>query len=193
MRRAYLGHVFGSNSVYLLRNRLYQRFKSFSFSYYDKAKTGDLMSRLAGDVEIFRQFLAFGFAHLVDFSLLLFLFSLGLMLYLDWSLTLTVLVMMPLLGFLTARFHIKVHPAFTALREALTPTCPPPCRKTSLACGPSNPLPGEPQQIALFAQRVRAYIDRHMAATSIWSRFFPSMELMGNIGVLLCFGSAAAG
>ena len=29
--RAYLGHVFGSNSVYLLRNRLYQRLQSFSF------------------------------------------------------------------------------------------------------------------------------------------------------------------
>lgn len=181
--RAYLGHLFGSNSVYLLRNRLYQRLQAFSFSYYDKAKTGDLMSRLAGDVEIFRQFLAFGFAHLVDFSLL-FLLSLGLMLYLDWSLTLTVLVMMPLLGFLTARFHIKVHPAFTALREAhsdLSTTV----QENITGVRTVKSFAREPQQIALFAQRVRAYIDRHMAATSIWSRFFPSMELMGNIGVLL--------
>src|SRR5690606_13782492 len=53
----YLGHLFGSNSVYLLRNRLYGRLQSFSFAYYDQAKTGDLMARLAGDVEIFRQFL----------------------------------------------------------------------------------------------------------------------------------------
>jgi len=181
--RSYLGHVFGSNSVYLLRNRLYQKLQSLSFAYYDRAKTGDLMSRLAGDVEIFRQFLAFGFAHLVDFSLL-FILTLVLMLYLDWSLTLTVLVMMPLLAFLTARFHIKVHPAFTALREALSDLSST-VQENITGVRTVKSFAREPEQIALFAQRVKAYIDRHMAATSIWSRYFPAMELMGNIGVML--------
>ena len=113
-----------------------------------QAKTGDLMSRLAGDVEIFRQFLAFGFAHLVDFSLL-FLLSLALMLYLDWSLTLTVLVMMPLLGFLTARFHIKVHPAFTALREALSDLSTA-VQENITGVRTVKSFAREPQQIALF-------------------------------------------
>ena len=81
--RSYLGHVFGANTVYELRNSLYQRLQSFSFAYYDQAKTGDLMARLAGDVEAFRMFLAFGFAHLLDFALL-FLLGLAVMLYLDW-------------------------------------------------------------------------------------------------------------
>ena len=180
--RAYLGHVFGANSVYLLRNRLYQKLQGFSFSYYDKAKTGDLMSRLAGDVEIFRQFLAFGFAHLVDFILLI-TFTLALMLYLDWSLTVTVLLMMPVLAFLACALHFRVHPAFTALREALS----------DLSTAVQENITGV-RTVKSFAgaaadrslsRRVRAYIQRHMAATSIWSRFFPSMELLGNIGVLL--------
>ena len=181
--RAYLGHVFGANSVYLLRNRLYQKLQGFSFSYYDKAKTGDLMSRLAGDVEIFRQFLAFGFAHLVDFILLI-TFTLALMLYLDWSLTVTVLLMMPVLAFLAARFHFRVHPAFTALREALSDLSTA-VQENITGVRTVKSFAREPQQIALFRERVRAYIQRHMAATSIWSRFFPTMELLGNIGVLL--------
>ncbi|MFS8573591.1 MAG: ATP-binding cassette domain-containing protein, partial [Clostridia bacterium] len=181
--RSYLGHVFGSNSVYLLRNRLYQKLQSLSFSYYDRAKTGDLMSRLAGDVEIFRQFLAFGFLHLVDFFLL-FSLTLALMLYLDWQLTLTVLAMMPLLAFLALRFHFKVRPAFTALRESLSEMSTT-VQENITGVRTVKSFAREPQQIALFGARVRAYLERHMAATSIWSRYFPTMELMGNIGVLL--------
>ncbi len=181
--RSYLGHVFGANTVYELRNRLYRRLQSFSFSYYDTAKTGDLMARLAGDVEAFRQFLAFGFAHLLDFTLL-FVLALAVMLYLDWSLTLIVLVTMPILGYMTARFHLRVHPAFTALREAMADLSTA-VQENITGVRTVKSFAQERQQIYSFSQRVRSYIDTHMAATAIWARFFPSMELMGNIGVLI--------
>jgi len=181
--RSYLGHVFGANTVFELRNRLYRRLQSFSFAYYDKAKTGDLMSRLAGDVEAFRQFLAFGFAHLLDF-VLLFLLALVVMLYLDWSLTLIVLATTPLLAYMTARFHLKVHPAFTALREAMADLSTA-VQENITGVRTVKSFAQERQQIDSFSQRVRKYIEKHMAATAIWVRFFPTMELMGNIGVLL--------
>lgn len=47
----YLGDMFGIKSVYRLRNGLYEKLQRLSFSYYDNAKTGDLMSRLTADVE----------------------------------------------------------------------------------------------------------------------------------------------
>ena len=181
--RSYAGHLFGANSVYELRNALYRRLQALSFSYYDTARTGDLMSRLAGDVEGFRQFLAFGFVHLLDFTLL-FLLGLSAMLYLDWGLTLIVLATTPLLAFLTTRFHKRVHPAFTALREALADLSTA-VQENITGVRTVKSFAQEPQQIAVFAHRVRNYIERHMAATSIWSRYFPAMELMGNIGVLL--------
>ncbi len=49
----YLGDMFGIKSVYRLRNGLYEKLQRLSFSYYDNAKTGDLMSRLTADVEGF--------------------------------------------------------------------------------------------------------------------------------------------
>ena len=181
--RSYLGHVFGANTVYEIRNRLYRRLQSFSFAYYDTAKTGDLMARLAGDVEAFRQFLAFGFVDLLDF-LFLFTLSLVVMLYLDWSLTLTVLVTMPILGYLTTRFHLRVHPAFTALREAMADLSSA-VQENITGVRTVKSFAQERQQIYSFSQRVRQYIEKHMAATAIWARYFPTMELMGNIGVLL--------
>jgi len=181
--RAYLGHVFGANAVYELRNSLYRRLQSLSFRYYDRAKTGDLMARLAGDVEAFRMFLAFGFAHLLDF-VLLFLLGLTMMLYLDWSLTLIVLVTMPFLGYLTGRFHLRVHPAFTALREAMSDLSTV-VQENITGVRTVKSFAQERQQINHFARKVAQYIDKHMAATAIWTRYFPTMELMGNIGVLL--------
>lgn len=52
----YYGDLFGIKSVYTLRNKLYRKLQYLPFSYYDNAKTGDLMSRLTADVEGFRFF-----------------------------------------------------------------------------------------------------------------------------------------
>ncbi|HSO57100.1 MAG TPA: ABC transporter transmembrane domain-containing protein, partial [Paenisporosarcina sp.] len=49
----YTGDMFGIRSVYELRNALYAKLQRLPFSYYDNAKTGDLMSRLTADVEGF--------------------------------------------------------------------------------------------------------------------------------------------
>ena len=47
----YLGDLFGVKSVYVLRDALYKKMQRLSFTYYDNARTGDLMSRLTMDVE----------------------------------------------------------------------------------------------------------------------------------------------
>lgn len=58
--------MFGIKSVYRLRNGLYAKLQRLSFSYYDNAKTGDLMSRLTADVEGLRFFYPTGLLSLFD-------------------------------------------------------------------------------------------------------------------------------
>jgi ATP-binding cassette subfamily B protein len=180
--RNYLGHVFGANSVYEVRNALYRRLQSLSFSYYDTAKTGDLMSRLAGDVEVFRQFLAFGFAGLVDFVLMVS-FGLIMMAMLDWKLMLLSLITMPFLAFHTIRFHLFVHPAFTHLREAMSDMSTA-VQESVTGIRTVKSFAREPQQIDTFTGRVNAFVDAHMNTAKLWARYFPTMELMGNLAVL---------
>src|SRR5699024_343243 len=76
--RQYLGDLFGITAVYELREALYDKLQVLSFTYYDNAKTGDIMSRLTEDVDRFRFFLSFGFAELVR-TILLVVFSLSVM------------------------------------------------------------------------------------------------------------------
>jgi ATP-binding cassette subfamily B multidrug efflux pump len=190
--RTYLGHVFGANVVSELRNGLYKRLQSLSFSYFDTARTGDLMARLTGDVEVFRQFLAFGMAGLLEFILMV---SLGLIMMagLDWRLTLVSIIFMPFLAALTIRFHHVIHPAFTHLREAMSDMSTA-VQESITGIRTVKSFAREPQQIALLRERIETFVARHMGMTVIWSRFFPVMELLGHLSVvvLLLYGGMQA-
>lgn len=69
----FFGGRLGNFLAYRLRNACYEKLQFLSFRYYDTAKTGDLMSRLTGDLEAIRNFIGFGFAQLLNVFLWSFL------------------------------------------------------------------------------------------------------------------------
>lgn len=89
--------MFGIQSVYRLRKELYAKLQRLPFTYYDSAKTGDLMSRLTADVEGIRFFLSFGFAEAIRFVLLVTL-SLAVMFSYSVPLTLVTIASLPFFG-----------------------------------------------------------------------------------------------
>lgn len=107
----YLADMFGIKSVYSLRNALYEKLQRLSFSYYDNAKTGDLMSRLTADVEGFRFFVSFGFAEVLRFVIQVSA-SLCVMFYYSVSLTLVTMIALPFLSVVVYKLDRAVHPAF---------------------------------------------------------------------------------
>ncbi len=52
--KSYLGEYLSQHVAYDLRNDLYSRIQSLSFSFHDKSQTGQLMSRVTADVETSR-------------------------------------------------------------------------------------------------------------------------------------------
>src|SRR5699024_4151351 len=114
----YLGDLFGIKSVYLLRDNLYKKLQRLSFTYYDNARTGDIMSRLTMDVEGFKFFLAAGLKELIRITLLIVI-SLIVMFYYSVSLAIVTMAAMPFLAVIVYRFDKKVHPAFRSVRKSL--------------------------------------------------------------------------
>lgn len=49
----YYAEVNGQKAVYSIRRQVYAHLMELSFTYYDKARTGDILSRLTSDVEHF--------------------------------------------------------------------------------------------------------------------------------------------
>ncbi|MFZ5814179.1 MAG: ABC transporter ATP-binding protein [Bacillota bacterium] len=181
--RQYLGQVFGQNATFDLRNAMYDKLQYLHFKFYDNAKTGDLMSRVTADTEAFRQFLSFGFVHLMD-VLFMTLFSLVVMLAMSVKLTLVTLATMPLLLVVVLRFERVVHPAFTKIREALA----------NLTTATQENLNGmrtvksfarEGFEVSKFSSRNQEYVEANLNASRLWSSFFPLIELLSNLAITL--------
>lgn len=179
----YLGELFGISSVYALRNRLYLKLQFLPFRFYDNARTGDLMSRLAQDVEVFRFFLSMGCIQVLNF-LFLFLFGFGVMLYLNVPLAIVTLSVTPFLAVVVYRFDKKVHPAFLEIRRSLARLTTKVQENVS-GMNTVKALSKEDYEIDRFIDLNSDYRMNHIKTASIWSRFFPVMELIGNISVVL--------
>ncbi|WP_301169981.1 ABC transporter ATP-binding protein [Brevibacillus nitrificans] len=184
----YFGDLFGVSTVYELRNELYRKLQYLPFRYYDNAKTGDLMSRLAGDVEVFRFFLSFGSAQFLNF-LLLTGFGFAIMLYLHPSLAVVTLCAMPFVGFTAYRFDKRVHVAFKHIREAFA-SLTTKVQENISGMNTVKALSRENFEINKFTDKNLNYKENHISTARIWGTFFPLMELFGNLCVvaLLVFG-----
>lgn len=184
----YLGDLFGIKSVYNLRNALYKKLQYLPFRYYDNAKTGDLMSRLTADVEGFRFFLSFGFSELIRFVLLIGI-SLSVMFYYSIPLALVTLGALPFLAIATFRFDKRVHPAFRGIRKSFG-RLNTNVQESISGINTVKSLSREDFQVDKFTKSNSEYKDKFLDTASIWAKFFPLMEFIGNICVvaLLSYG-----
>ncbi|QHE61136.1 ABC transporter ATP-binding protein [Rossellomorea vietnamensis] len=184
----YNGDLFGITSVYRLRNELYEKLQFLPFSYYDNAKTGDLMSRLTADVEAFRFFLSFGFSELLRFFLLVTI-SFGVMFYYSPSLTFVTLVSLPFLAIAVYKFDKAVHPAFRGIRKSFGKLNTN-VQENISGINTVKSLSRESFQINKFNQSNGDYKDKYLFTSDIWAKYFPLMEFLGNVSVvtLLAYG-----
>ncbi len=97
-----------------LRTRVYGHLQTLSLTYFEQAKTGDLAYRLTEDVDRIGEVVYKLFHDFVPSALQL-LVVFGYMVYLNWQLTATALVLIPLLALLSGWFGEKM---LTAARRS---------------------------------------------------------------------------
>ncbi|WP_226644178.1 ABC transporter ATP-binding protein [Mesobacillus subterraneus] len=182
----YTGDLFGIHSVYKLRNSLYEKLQFLSFRYYDNAKTGDLMSRLTADVEGFRFFLSFGFSELIRFVLLIGI-SFSVMFYYSISLTLVTLATLPFLAVVVYNFDRAVHPAFRGIRKSFGKLNTK-VQENISGINTVKSLSREDYEIGRFNASNGNYKDQYLFTSEIWAKYFPLMEFLGNLSVVLLLG-----
>ncbi len=116
--QGYLAEKASQGVAFDLRQELYTKLQSLSFSYHDQAQTGQLMTRATNDVEIVRMFTGMGFLQLLS-TILMFLGAAGLMISLDWQLALLALSIVPLSLMITAMLTQRVTPRFMIIQQKL--------------------------------------------------------------------------
>ena len=106
----YLMSFVGQKIVNDIRETLYRHLQTLSLSYFDKHKTGNIMSNLTNDVTALQTAIAGNLISFVQEAVIL-VGSLGSMLFLYWKLTLLTLVIVPLVVFTTNFFGSRLRRA----------------------------------------------------------------------------------
>lgn len=103
--QAYLIAAVGQKVVAQIRLDLYRHVHRLSHSYHDTASSGDIIARLTGDVRMMRDLLIDAVVFFAA-RILVILLTIGVMLWMDWRLTLVALTILPAL-WLIARYFGK--------------------------------------------------------------------------------------
>ena len=101
--QTYLTASVGQRVVADIRLQVYAHLQRLSQSFHDQSSTGDLISRLTGDIRMMRELLVNSLVFILD-RLLVVACMLAVMLWMDWRLTCVALVVLPILGLTVRRF-----------------------------------------------------------------------------------------
>ncbi|MCS6848497.1 MAG: ABC transporter ATP-binding protein [Anaerolineae bacterium] len=182
LQGVYQGMV-GTDVVRDLRNALYRKLQYLPFAYYTKMPTGQIMSRMLSDMDGVEQFVAFGFTAMVT-EVSTFVFTLIVLLSLDWKLTLIALAPMLLMYFPIVRFRLRLDPAWDAVREQMG-------RLTTVlqenvsGVRVVKAFGREPYAIAQFARENALNRQRNIERGLLEAHAFPAMDFISGFSFLM--------
>ena len=114
----YFTQVISQRVAYDLRNHLYDHLQGLSFAYYDKAQTGQLMSRATVDIEAVRAFISMGLLQILQTAFLTVGIS-WLLISLDWRLALMTLAFVPLMAYRAVLTSRRLRPVWLKVQQLI--------------------------------------------------------------------------
>ena len=115
---SYIGHVGGAKMEFDMRNDLFNHYQKLSFSYYDNARTGQLMSRITTDLFDVTELAHHG-PEDVLISLVKIIGSFIILSGTNLILTLMIFAILPFMVLFSVYYNKKMHRAFRRNRERI--------------------------------------------------------------------------
>ena len=164
--------------VYDMREEAYRKLMKEDFNFFNKNRTGDLMSRQTGDMDAVRHMVS----HVIYFSfenILVFLMALVMIFSVNVKMALCMLIVLPftLAVTLSQRRHIK--PTFDRVRDCFS----------SLNAFAQETIAGnrvvkafakEDYELEKFDRENDGYRDAQLNAASIWMKYIPMFEILSQ-------------
>ncbi|MCM1156323.1 MAG: ABC transporter ATP-binding protein/permease [Roseburia sp.] len=167
------------NVLYSMRDTVYRKLLQEDFDFYNKNRTGDLLSRQTGDMDAIRHFIAFVIYQLYE-NIFIFFFALIMIFTVKWQLALCMCVVLPFALFVTLSQRKNGRPRFQRIREQFS----------SLNTFVQENISGnrvvkafskEDYEISKFNKENDGYRDAELAAAEIWTRYVPQFEFLSNM------------
>ena len=165
--------------LYRIRTHLFDKIERQDMQFYNTYRTGDLMTRVTGDLDAVRHMIAWVIRCIVEsFSLLLA--TTAYFLYMDWRLALAILAIAPFIMVVIVKFRNQVAPRHKELREKLS----------LLNTAAQENISGnrvvkafarEDYEIKKFDEHSVDFSKTNKKTALTWITFFPYIETFANL------------
>ena len=116
---SYFANWLGQDIIKDIRTQLYKHITSFKMKYFDYEPVGKLVTRVVSDIESIASIFSQGL-FMIFSDLLKMIVVLGIMIYMNWKLTLIVICAMPIVIIATNIFQKKMKVAFKEVRAEIS-------------------------------------------------------------------------
>ncbi len=165
--------------LYRVRTHLFDKIERQDMSFYNTYRTGDLMTRVTGDLDAVRHMIAWVIRCIVE-SLALLIATATYFIYMDWRLALSILAIAPFILIIIVLFRNKVAPRHKELREKLS----------HLNTAAQENISGnrvvkafarEEYEIKKFDERSVDFSKTNKKTALTWITYFPYIETFANL------------
>lgn len=165
--------------LYRVRNFLYEKIQRQDMKFYSKYRTGDLMTRLTGDLDAVRHMLAWVVRSITE-SIALYGATMIYFFTMNWKLALAMLALSPCIFVIIVLFKNRVAPQHRMLREKLA----------NMNTAAQENISGnrvvkafarEDYEIGRFGECNEEYAQTNIKTAFTWLRYYPYIETFANL------------
>ena len=169
-------------AMYDMRNTLYDHILHLPFSYHDRARTGQLISRITSDIDGVSRFFSFGLSSIISMTLT-FLGASFLLFRMSWQLGLLGLAMVPPMAFTAVKGSSTLGPQFYRLRQQFGRITAQ-LQENYSGVRVVKAFAREEYEIAKFKRELEEFFQRRMGVVKVFALFMPVMSFLTGLGML---------
>jgi len=172
------------NLIFDLKSEIYNKLQEQDFDFFDKTNTGDIMTKMTGDIDMVRHFVAFVIYNVFD-NATNFIFAVTLMFTINYKFTLILLAITPLTFIFALKLSTNVRASFFAIRAQFS----------KLNSVVQENISGN-RLVKAFAKEDfekekfnkinHGFKEKNLASAAIWEKYLPVLDsLAGSMVVLM--------
>lgn len=182
----YLTGWVGERILTDLRGDLFAHMQSLSMSYFERQRTGVLISRLTNDVEALQQLVTDGLTSTVR-NVLTLVVAGTILLFLDFRLALATILVFPLMALLTYFFRGQSARAYRLMRSRLALVTAS-LQENLNGIRVIQAYRGEARSRAALGELNQSYRDANKTTVTSSGWYFPTVEFLAAVATCIVFG-----
>ncbi|HEY5584971.1 MAG TPA: ABC transporter ATP-binding protein [Ruminiclostridium sp.] len=161
-----------------IREEMYNKLQNLDFKFFDTTRTGDIMAKMTGDMEMVRHFVA-GVIYMSFENVAIFIFAIIILFTINWAFTLVLLLVVPFLAWAAIKLASDVRPTFSAVREQFS----------KLNSVVQENISGnrvikafatEKIELGKFDKENDEYRRKNMDSANVWAKYLPIIDMLAG-------------